>query len=503
MKKVLFAWVGMNDLRAARENRPDEVGPIASVAAGSDYARLVLLNNYGESEKVSAYVDWLRTKCQAPIDLVPASLPSPIDFSAIYVAAKKQVEKTLKAEKGRATPVFHLSPGTPAMAAVWIMLGKGPFAEAELIQSSREQGVQRVEMPFNIFTEFIPDAMAGADRRLLQMSERFLPEETEFGGIIHQCKAMQAVVAQARLVARRNVPVLIEGETGTGKELFAQAIHKESTRKAGPFVPVNCGAIPRELFESEFFGYKSGAFTGAGRDHAGYFEQANGGTLFLDELGELPVEAQVKILRVLNDGRVRRLGDQKEHAADVRIIAATNRNLLQEVAEGRFRADLFYRLAVATLRLPPLREREGDLHLLLEAMLTKVNADLAKEPGYQRKKFSINAKNLMVRHPWPGNAREMHNTIMRICVWCQDEVIQEDDVRRALLPGHVQAKDDILSRPLGDGFNLQEIQDFITSNYIQRALREAGGNKSRAAKLLGLANYQTLTNWMTKLGIDG
>lgn len=502
MKKVMFAWVGMNDLRASRENKPGELGPIARVATELDFSRLVLLNNYGEEEAVPDYVAWLKEKCPTPVELIPIELSSPIDFAAIYVAAKGEVEKVLRAERGQMIPVFHLSPGTPAMQAVWIMLAKGPIAEAELVQSSREHGVEKVKMPFNIFTEFLPDVAAGADRRLMILCDRAPEQEAEFGPIVHQCKAMQVLVAQARLAAKRNVPVLLEGETGTGKELFARAIHEAGPRKAKNFVAVNCGAIPKELFEAEFFGYKKGAFTGAAGDHAGYFEQAHQGTLFLDELGELPLEAQVKVLRVLNDGGVRRLGEPTERKVDVRIIAATNRNLFEDVATGRFRADLFYRLAVAVLKLPPLREREGDLHLLLEAMLRRVNADLGREADYRHKKFSINAKNLMTQHAWPGNAREMYNTILRICVWCQGEVIQAEDVRTALLPNTPQGNDDIMQKPLGDGFNIQELQGFFLASYIRRALREARGNKRKAAELLGLNNYQTLNNWMEKYGVE-
>lgn len=501
MDKVLFAWVGMNDLKASRENKPGELGPIARVATEIDISRLVLLNNYGAGENVPAFIDWLKTHCKAPIELVSVDLPSPIDFAAIYVAAKGQVDKVIKEKRGKVTPVFHLSPGTPAMQAVWIMLGKGPFAEAELIQSSPQQGVQNVEMPFNIFTEFIPDAMGGVDRRLIQLSEGVLPAETEFGDIVHRCKVMKTLVAQARLVARRDVPVLLEGETGTGKELFARAIHKESTRATGPFVAVNCGAVPRDIFEAEFFGSTSGAYTGA-KDHEGFFEQADGGTLFLDELGELPRDAQVKVLRVLNDGMVRRLGGKKDVKVDFRIISATNKDLVKQVAEGEFRSDLFYRLAVAMLKLPPLREREGDLGLLVDSMLGQINRKMADSPGYKSKKFSINAKNLMVRQQWPGNAREMHNTIMRICVWCQTSTIQVEDVQQSLLPSTSSSNDDILQKPLGGGFQLQDIIDFITTLYIQRALTETGGNKSKAAKLLGLKHYQTLNNWMDKYGIE-
>lgn len=503
MGRILFAWVGMTDLRCATENRPGELGPIGQVVAQESFERLVLLDNYGENADVAGYLHWLQEHTSAEMEQVPVSLPSPTDFAAIYVAARAQVEKALQSTGRSAVPVFHLSPGTPAMAAVWIMLAKGPFPDAQLLQSSREKGIERVAMPFNIHTEFLPDLVKGADRRLLAaFADTQLPERSEFSSIIHRCDAMKQIVAQARLAALRDVPVLIEGETGTGKELFAKAIHKESPRSAKPFVSVNCGAIPPALFEAEFFGYKKGAFTGADMDHAGYFEQAQGGTLFLDELGELPPEAQVKVLRVLNDGKVRRLGEPKERPVDLRIIAATNRNLIEEVAGGRFRSDLFYRLAVAMLKLPPLREREGDLGLLLDGLLEQVNEELAGGLNYKKKKFSVNAKNLMLHHPWPGNAREMKNTLLRICVWCQGATIQAEDVERALLPGTSKDKDDILSRQLGGAFKLQEILDLVSTQYIRKALEQAGGNKSKAAKLLGLANYQTLSNWMERLGVE-
>ena len=501
MERILFAWVGRTDLRAASENKSEGLGPIAQVVSKGDFTRLVLLNNYGPDSDPDGYVAWLKQYTDAPINMKPVALPSPTDFSAIYVAAREQVETIMRSSSRTAVPVFHLSPGTPAMAAVWIMLGKGRFPNAQLIQSSREKGVELVDMPFNISAEFIPDMKRGVDQRLVVMASA-LPGESEFDNIVHQCVAMKHVVAQARLVALRNVPVLIEGETGTGKELFAGAIHRESERKDGPFIAVNCGAIPSELFEGEFFGYRKGAFTGADKEHAGYFEQAHGGTLFLDELGELPLVAQVKILRILNDGVVRRIGESKDRNADVRIIAATNRNLLQEVADGNFRADLFYRLAVAMLKLPPLREREGDLGLLIDYMLGQINEQMDGSPDYKHKKFSIKAKNLMIRQSWPGNAREMYNTIMRICVWCQGGTIQAEDVEQALLPSITHTNNDILQKPLGGDFKLQEIIGVISSDYIRKALSETGGNKSKAASLLGFKNYQTLDNWAKKYGVE-
>lgn len=503
MDRILFAWIGHTDLRVAASWSEGEgqLGPIGQVVTTGDYSEVVLLDNYKNLEG-NEYLEWFAEQTKTPLESVKADLENPMDFSAIYRIAASVVEKKMK-EVGRlAVPVFHLSPGTPAMAAVWILLSKGRFPSAKLVRSSLEQGVEDVELPFDIATEFVPSLVRAADEKIVMLGAGLPEAAPEFEQIIYRCAAMQEAVAKARLAAMRDVPVLIEGETGTGKELFARAIHEASQRKNGPFVPVNCGAIPRELLESEFFGHTRNAFSGADREREGFFEAANRGTLFLDELGELPLEAQVKILRILQDGRIRRLGETRERPINVRIIAATNRDLVQEVADGRFRADLFYRMAVAVIRLPALREREGDVGLLVGKLLDKINSELASSPGYIYKKLSVKAKNLMIQHRWPGNARELQNTLMRICVWCQGAIIGPDDVRQAILPSTSSGKDDILSRPLGGGFNIQELQAFLSSHYIRRALEEAGGNKRKAASLLGLKNYQTLNNWIEKYGVD-
>ncbi|MEA3544175.1 MAG: sigma-54 dependent transcriptional regulator [Thermodesulfobacteriota bacterium] len=501
MGKTLFAWVGSTDLRAAQGEEKSGLGPIAHVAVTYNYTRIILLDNYGGKEDVVAYIDWLKKKCSTEIIRRKVKLASPIDFAAIYLIAESEVRKELSSCVQQSIPVFHLSPGTPAMASVWVLLGKARFQNAELVRSSVEVGVETVHIPFEISAEFSPAIAKAADEHLAKLTKGLPPEAPEFEHIVHKCAEMKKLVAQARIVALRDVPVLIEGETGTGKELFARAIHEASPRKENKFISVNCGAIPKELFEAEFFGHKKGAFTGADKDRSGYFESADGGTLFLDELSELPLDAQVKILRVLNDGKVVRVGGSEERSADVRIIAATNRNLLSEVSAGRFRSDLFYRLAVAMLKLPPLHERTGDLGIMIESILKQVNAELSTGTSYKNKNFSTKAKNLMLQHPWPGNARELFNTIMRICVWCPEKTIQEDDVRQALLPSPHKQNDDILRKPLGNGFQLQEILDVISTQYISKALKESAGNKSKAANLLGMKNYQTLSNWMEKLDI--
>jgi len=499
MKSVLFAWIGKTDLDAAAGIKGIDLGPIAQVATTNKYSQVILLDNYAGREDTAGYVDWLKGYCSADLVRSEVNLGNPVDFSAIYLIAKEQVRRVLAVSGESIIPVFHLSPGTPAMAAVWVLLGKAVFSNAELVRSSREQGVETVHIPFEISAEFSPRIAKAADDHLAKLIEGLPPEAPEFNHIIHRCPEMKKLIAQARIVALRDVPVLIEGETGTGKELFARAIHASSRRSRGAFISVNCGVIPKDLLETEFFGHKKGAFTGADRDRQGYFELASGGTLFLDELGELPLDAQVKILRVLNDRHVRRVGDDKEITVDIRVIAATNRDLLTEISEGRFRSDLFYRMAVAMLKLPPLRERSGDICLMIDAILKQVNSELSSGSGHEDKIFSIKAKNLMLQHSWPGNARELFNTIMRICVWCPEKIIQEEDVRQALLPSHVQGKDNILNRSMGNGFNLQEVLDFVTLHYIDRALGETGGIKKKAAELLGINNYQTLSNWIKNL----
>lgn len=316
---------------------------------------------------------------------------------------------------------------------------------------------------------------------------------------------MRRVILKARRVAPRSIPVLIEGESGTGKELFARAIHDTGPRKDKPFVAINCGAIPSELVESELFGHEKGAFTGAVTARVGHFEAAHTGTVFLDEIGELPKEMQVKLLRTLQEGEVRRIGASQPRKVDVRIIAATNRNLIDEVSAGSFREDLFFRLAVAVINLPPLREREGDISLLTDHFLERINRESEGEPGYKHKKISASAKNLLLRHPWPGNIRELQNTLTRAAVWSMDEELVEQDIREALLPvpaKHGMNGDSILNRPFTPGFSLPEVMKSVAIHYLERALAEHDGNKTIAAKTLGLPSYQTLTNWLKRYGLE-
>jgi transcriptional regulator with GAF, ATPase, and Fis domain len=498
--KMLAAWIGTADLRAPDLNDESDVGPIAQALAARSFGRVLLLADQ-EAAQVSKFEAWLRTRTAAPIDIQRVKLSSPTNFDEIYKAAVWALDGLLARRK----PVeltFHLSPGTPAMAAVWIILGKTRYV-AELIESSKQHGVQTASVPFDISAEHVPDLLRPADKKLTELTQAVPPETARFGDIIYRSEAMDRVVAKAKRAAIRSVPVLIEGESGTGKELFAKAIHTASPRRDKPLRVVNCGAIPTELVEAELFGHEKGAFTGAMQARAGYFEDADGSTLFLDEIGELPLTAQVKLLRILQEGEVTRVGSTRPRKVNVRIIAATNRDLMTEVSEGRFREDLFFRLAVLVLKIPPLRQRQGDLGPLIDGLLDHINASSTDEPGYRKKKVSPAARNLLLLHPWPGNVRELQNTLQRAAVWSDGEVIDADDVREALLPLDSRAgrSDEILGRPLGQGFDLKDLIGTTARHYLQRAMEAAHGNKTRAAELVGLPNYQTLSNWLTKYGL--
>lgn len=500
MEKVLFAWIGRTDLKSAVNKGNGGLGPIANALDVRTFDHACFLNNY-PTEEVTSYIEWLKSRTSIPITIHSITLTSPTNFGEIYEAAAACVDQNIAKHGSDVELTFHLSPGTPAMAAVWILLAKTRYP-AELLESSIEEGVKTANVPFDISADYIPSLLQKSDERLQRLSAGLPPDAPEFDQIIHRSLSMQHLITKARRIAVRSVPVLIEGESGTGKELLARAIHRASPRSIKPFVAVNCGAIPNELVESEFFGHKRGAFTGAVEDRKGYFEAANGGTLFLDEIGELPIKAQVKILRALQEKEVSRIGETRTVPVDVRIIAATNRNLLLEVAEHRFRADLYYRLAVAVLQLPPLREREGDVSLLIDHFLEQINTESKNEPSYVRKIISANARNIMLAYSWPGNARELFNVIYRAAIWSTEKNITEQDLREIIQPLQESLPEMNGALTLGKSINLPELLANITRQHLMKALEVTGGNKTKAAKLVGLPNYQTFSNWCEKYGVQ-
>nr|WP_298896413.1 sigma-54 dependent transcriptional regulator [uncultured Altererythrobacter sp.] len=326
--------------------------------------------------------------------------------------------------------------------------------------------------------------------------------------LVGRSQAMQGVYRMITRVLRNDLTVLVTGESGTGKELVAEAIHQLGARKSGPFVAVNTAAIPSELIESELFGHEKGAFTGAVAQTIGKFEQANGGTLFLDEIGDMPAEAQTRLLRALQSGRIRRVGGRQEIAVDVRIIAATNRDLAPMIAEGRFREDLFYRLNVVPIELPPLRERREDIEVLTQHFLGQ-----AAEDGLPRRQVSKEALNALALRRWRGNVRELRNVVYRLALLAREDVVDVDGLIEI-----VGAE--------GDGAPEQRKLDFegalqlwLADNHpapgalyhsalaafekplMEYALAQTGGNQLRASKLLGI-NRNTLRKRLSELAIN-
>ena len=355
------------------------------------------------------------------------------------------------------------------------------------------------------------DELAAAVRQAVSDRPGLETDSEGEGGalpLIGRSQAMQGVFRMITRVLRNDLTVLVTGESGTGKELVAEAIHQLGARKTGPFIAVNAAAIPHELIESELFGHERGAFTGAVSQAIGKFEQANGGTLFLDEIGDMPAEAQTRLLRALQSGTIRRVGGRQEIRVDVRIIAATNRDLTPMIADGRFREDLYYRLAVVPIHLPPLRERREDIGALARHFLAQAEAE-----GLPRRRLSEDAVAMLSARNWRGNVRELRNVVFRLALMARDETIDAAGVIDSL---PVDAPDSggggqggfaaalaqwrADARPVPGALYHAALAAFERPLYEQ-VLEETGGNQLRAARVLGI-NRNTLRKRLGDLGIE-
>jgi two-component system response regulator PilR (NtrC family) len=314
--------------------------------------------------------------------------------------------------------------------------------------------------------------------------------------LLGDAPSFQTLRKKIAKLARSQAPVYISGESGTGKELVARAIHNQGPRSAEPFVPVNCGAIPSELMESEFFGHKKGSFTGATGDKQGLFQAANGGTLFLDEVADLPLDMQVKLLRAIQEKAVRPVGSQQEDRIDVRILSATHKDLNQEIRDGRFRSDLFYRINVIQLDIPPLRERQEDIPVLAEHFLNR----FARELDLSAATLSKDGLKALQAYPFPGNIRELENVLERAYTLCDSDIIGPDDLQLPDLSEHVKGSTDIFKHGPITG-SLDEFLEDIERDVITKALDETRWNRTAAAKKLGVS-FRSLRYRLKKLGLD-
>lgn len=312
--------------------------------------------------------------------------------------------------------------------------------------------------------------------------------------LLGRSRVMETLREMIERVARSQAPVHIYGESGTGKELVAHLIHEAGARRDAPFVPVNCGAIPTELMESELFGHRRGSFTGAVTDKQGLIQSAEGGTLFLDEIADLPLHMQVKLLRVIQEKTVRPVGDSRETPIDVRILSATHKNLAAEVAEGRFREDLFYRVNVIEIRVPPVRERLEDIDELVDSIITR----LGRQTGNRSLRVTEAAARTLREYHFPGNVRELENALERAATLCADGVVDVGDLQ---LRPKVAANDLALQNGVAPGERLGDALEDIERDAIVRALEQTRYNKTKAAQLLGMT-FRSLRYRIKKLGIE-
>ncbi|HYL98483.1 MAG TPA: sigma-54 dependent transcriptional regulator [Blastocatellia bacterium] len=361
------------------------------------------------------------------------------------------------------------------------------------VEAVREGAYDYISKPFNV-KEVIATA-----RRALQSKEG--PESgatlaKDYGeppGLVGHSPKMIEVYKEIALVAPSRSTVLITGESGVGKELVARAIHRNSTRSTGPFIAVNCGALTETLLESELFGHVRGAFTGAAGDKRGLFEEANGGTMFLDEIGDTTLALQVKLLRALQEGEFQKVGSSKTSKFDARVLAATNRNLENEVKEGKFREDLFYRLSVVTITMPPLRERREDIRLLTAHALKR-----ARNSGARADTVSEDALALLEQYAWPGNVRELENTIERAALHARGATITPEDLPEKIRSFTRSARQqELIQTMFGDLPSLDELE----RRYLIHVLQSVGGSRTKAAEVLGI-DRRTLYRMAERFGVN-
>jgi two-component system response regulator AtoC len=363
------------------------------------------------------------------------------------------------------------------------------------VEAMKKGAYDFISKPFKL-DEVLLTLKKAEERESLKRENRWLKErirkiqdDYHFGNMVAKSKGMEAVFKIAEKVAQYDTTVLICGASGTGKELIAQGIHSAGKRAKNPMVPVNCGGIPENLLESELFGYKRGAFTGADSDRKGLFEEADRGTIFLDEIGELPLSLQVKLLRVLQENEIRPVGDSKTKKIDVRIIAATSKNLEDEAKNGTFREDLFFRLNVMPIQLPPLKDRPEDIPLLSQHFINRFNISLEKNI----KGVTPAAMSILLKYHWPGNVRELGNVIERAAVLAEEAILTPENFPLDL--GESREREKV--EDFFDGHSLKAAQKILEKRLIIKALEATNGNRTKAARILEISHPSLLSKIKT------
>lgn len=470
---ILLTFVGNNDCYL-----PDKPGPIIGILERREFQKVYLLYNHEKylpaASQILKYVN--NHFPEVSVKYVAALAVNPIDYNTVYPAIYQAIQSILR-ENSAASFTISLTSGTPTMHACWLFLAFGGAIKARLIQISKETGVEEVTFSLDDFPKIKSVDVVKVEMTKLARENQSLKARLglPLQRIIGECPQMQILKGRIKLLAESGISVYIQGETGTGKELVAEALHYLSSRRERPFVPINCGAIPAHLFESEFFGHKRGAFTGAIAEKRGLLEEADGGTVFFDEVNELPSEMQVKLLRVIQEKSFFPVGSTKPVKSDFRILSASNKDLKQLVRQGSFREDLYYRLVSNEIILPPLRDRGSDKILIAQHLIAELN-----KKNNLNKIFSTETLNIIGDASWPGNVRQLYNAIEASMVYPQN----------IIKPEHLSINEisRIDTKPLIPDTGI-DLEKDVLPLYYNAALEKTGGNAEKAALLLGLAPH--------------
>ncbi len=485
---ILYTWIGNSDKKAPKGEAPGPVAHALFGQAGAKVTHVFLLDDRDDGESRD-YEAWLQRRVQnsgRTMEVVRRTFPDKpvghvIDYEWVYNAVRHTVEATN--QQADAQRIYLVGPGTSTMAACMLVVSRLEKCRGDLWQTDEKHpdGVRRLQLPFNLQLIDAPDPAARLDDAMSVKTESWVLEDA----------TMKKLWEKAKLAATSDYPVLILGSTGAGKERWAEYLHQASGR-TGKFVPVNCGALPENLIESELFGYEKGAFTGATDPKIGVFEHAKNGTVFLDELGDLPLAQQVRLLRVIQEHKIRRVGGKEEIRVNCRVIAATHRDPHVMVKEGRFREDLYHRLAAIVFRIPSLKERPDDLARLIDQFWSDI---VRKNQGFPGRTLTPQAKAALARYDWPGNVRELQQTLVRLAFWADGPTVDEAHVLEELTKtteapcdknvctGRAPSQKD---ETIPQGFDLKIHQRDQRHQWAKRALVQADGSQAQAARLLGM-----------------
>ncbi len=501
LKKYL-SWIGENDFKFIESNRGYDNGSIFAFLNSNfsdNIDQFHLLHTIGyKDEEFKQYIKKISQYFNRNIVVHDVKLENPTDYAKIYQIVIDILDET---------SYYHIqmSSGTSQMAATWLLIHKTTLNKRSTLYQGyfnkvlSKDTLFKVEIPFDIELDFLPTLNLDLERKEDKLFKDWnkIPEYLK---IKHKSETMKNLLNLVYKVSKLDIPTIILGETGVGKELIAKAIHSSSDRFKNRMITVNCASLNSETAEATLFGWSKGAWTNSFGEGRGVFLDADKSTIFLDEIGDLSLDIQAKLLRVIEYGVINRVGDGKEIKVDVRVLTATNRDLIDMVRKKLFRRDLFYRLNVAIIKVPPLRERKEDIYLISKYFLNLQNEKLKKikDLNYIEKAFSVQAITFLQEHSWPGNIRELYHTIERATIWTETDLITEAILKKNIITVDYKVKENKnIVFPIDIARKLRSIE----KEYIIAALKKTNYNILKTTEILGYANYQTLNNKMKKYRI--